>query len=196
MAGGKGFNPQDHYFKRAKKEGFLARSAYKLDEIQKRFKILRPGNRVLDLGCAPGAWSQIALKIVGPKGFVEGLDLKPVTLKAPNARFQVLDAFTVTPESFLQVPFDVVLSDMAPNTTGIMIRDQALSEELCQHVLEICGRFLKPGGHMAMKLFMGPGTKEVENSVRHRFRELKMLRPDSTRKSSKEIFLVGLGFKS
>lgn len=189
------FNPRDHFFKKAKKEGFLARSAYKLDEIQKRYRVMRSGNHVLDLGCAPGAWSQVAMKVVGSKGRVEGLDLKPVSLNAPNARFFVKDAFELQPEDLQFAPYDVLLSDMAPNTTGIMIRDQALSEELCLKVLELSERFLKPGGHLVMKFFMGPGAKNVENEVRQRFTKLQQLRPEATRSSSKEIFLIGIGKK-
>lgn len=189
------FNPKDHYFKKAKKEGFVARSAYKLDEIQKRHRILKRGDRVLDLGCAPGAWAQIALKIVGPQGSVDGVDLKEVNLSAPNAKFQVKDAFTLTEQDFTKVPFDVVLSDMAPNTTGVILRDQVLSEELCAHVLELLPKFLKPGGNFAMKLFMGPGSKDLEMRARKMFKTLKQLRPESTRKSSKEVFVIGLGFK-
>jgi 23S rRNA (uridine2552-2'-O)-methyltransferase len=190
-----GFNPQDHFFKKAKKEGFLARSAYKLDEIQKKYKLMRPGNRVLDLGCAPGAWCQIALKVVGPKGFVEGIDLKPITLKAPNGRFFVKDVYQLTAEELEGHPYDVILSDMAPNTSGIMIRDQALSEELCRKVLDVCEAHLKPGGNMVMKFFMGGGAKDLENEVKKRFTKLHLLRPEATRSASKEIFVIGLGKK-
>ena len=191
-----GFNPKDHYFKKAKKEGFLARSAYKLEEIQRRHQILEKGQRVLDLGSSPGSWSQMALKIVGPKGFVDGVDLKETSVSAPNARFQVKDAFTLTEEDFDQVPFDVVISDMAPGTTGIVFQDQVRSEELCGYILDILPRFLKPGGNFTMKLFMGGGYKDLEMRTRKLFQTVKTLRPDSTRKSSKEVFVVGKGFKA
>ncbi len=192
---GKGFNPKDHYFKKAKKEGFLARSAYKLEEIQKRHQILQKGDRVLDLGCAPGSWSQFALKLVGPKGHVDGVDLTPVSLSAPNARFQAKDAFTLTEEDFDQVPFDVIISDMAPGTTGVVFRDQVLSEELCTHILDILPKFLKEGGHFTMKIFMGSGYKDIEMRARKMFGTVKVSKPDSTRKSSKEVFIVGKDFK-
>jgi 23S rRNA (uridine2552-2'-O)-methyltransferase len=190
------FNPQDHFFKKAKKEGFLARSAYKLDEIQKRFRIIRPGHRVLDLGCAPGAWSQVALKIIGDRGFVEGIDLKEVSLSAPNARFQVRDAFELTPNDYEGELFDVVLSDMAPNTTGNAFTDQARSEALCDQVLFLAQSMLKPKGNLVMKLFMGGGAKELEMKTRSMFDSFKQIRPEGTRKESKEIFLVGMGFKN
>jgi 23S rRNA (uridine2552-2'-O)-methyltransferase len=191
------YNPQDHFFKKAKAEGFAARSAYKLQEIQKRHRVLRQGDKVLDLGCAPGSWSQVASQIVGGKGFVEGLDLKPIDKlvadKIRNGRFQVLDVFNMTAEHLSNPQFDVVLSDMAPNTSGIPFQDQARSEELCMKVLELCRTFLKPGGHVVMKLFMGPDAKQVENATRALFKSVKQVRPDSTRKQSKEIFVVGLG---
>jgi len=189
------FNPQDHYFKKAKKEGFLARSAYKLEEIQKKYRVIRAHDTVLDLGCAPGSWSQVTLKIIGSKGRLRGIDLTAVTLKAPNAEFVQKNIFAMSREEFAEAPYDVVISDMAPNTTGIMIRDQALSEELCLKVLELCDQVLKPRGNMVMKLFQGGGSKEVEMAVRKRFDKMQLLKPQSTRKESKEIFVVGLGFK-
>lgn len=186
-----GFNPQDHFFKKAKKEGFLARSAYKLDEVQKKYRVMKPGDKVLDLGCAPGAWSQIALKVVGGKGFVEGIDLKPVTLKAPNGHFFVRDVFDLKSEELQGFPFDVIVSDMAPNTTGIKSADQAKSEELCLKVLELCDQWLKPKGNMVMKFFMGAGSKALELEVKKRFEQVNQLRPDATRSESKEIFIIG-----
>lgn len=187
------YNPQDHYFKKAKKEGYLARSAYKLEEIQKKYKVIKPGHRVLDLGCAPGAWSQVVLKVIGASGHLRGIDLKPVGLSAKNAIFVVKDIFTVELSEFLEAPYNCVLSDMAPNTTGIMIRDQALSEELCLKVLALSDALLRPGGNLVMKLFMGGGSKTIENETKSRFTNVRMLKPMSTRKESKEIFLIGLG---
>jgi 23S rRNA (uridine2552-2'-O)-methyltransferase len=190
------FNPRDHYFKKAKKEGFLARSAYKLDEIQQKYRVLKPHNKVLDLGCAPGAWSQIILKVLGTTGYLRGIDLKAVTLRAPNAEFMERNIFDLAPEEFKEAPYDVIVSDMAPNTTGIMIRDQALSEELCLKVVDLCDLFLKPRGHLVMKLFQGGGTKAIETEVKKRFEKLQLLKPQSTRKESKEIFVIGLNKKA
>lgn len=189
------FNPQDHYFKQAKKDGYLARSAYKLLEVQKKFKIIKQGDKVLDLGCAPGSWSQVALELIGGKGLLEGFDLKPITLEAPNARFFVRDVFELKPEELNGFPYDVVISDMAPNTTGIVFTDQARSEQLCIKVLEVCQDMLKPNGNMVMKFFQGGGAKELEMQVRKQFKTVKHLKPLSTRKESKEIFIVGIGKK-
>ena len=187
------YNPQDYYFKKAKKEGFLARSAYKLDEIQKKYKVIRPHDKVLDLGCAPGSWSQVALKILGTTGKLRGIDLKSVNLSAPNAVFVQKDIFAVLDEEFLEAPYDCIISDMAPNTTGIAIRDQTLSEELCMKVIELSDRLLKPKGRLVMKLFMGGGTKQIQMEVKKRFEKYQLLKPSGTRKESKEIFVIGLG---
>lgn len=189
------FNPKDHYFKKAKKEGYLARSAYKLEEIQKKYRVINPRDHVLDLGCAPGSWSQFILKILGKDGFLFGLDLKEVTLKAPNAKFLVADIFELPPEQFEGAPYDVVVSDMAPNTTGIAFTDQARSADLCRKVIEVADRFLKPGGHIVMKIFMGGEAKDIENEVKKRFQRVQMFRPDSVRKVSFEIYIVGIGKK-
>ncbi len=176
----------------AKKDGYLARSAYKLEEIQQKYRIIKPTDKILDLGCAPGAWSQVILKNIGPKGFLRGVDLKAVTLAAPNAEFVAEDIYKLTLEDFKEAPYDVVVSDMAPNTTGIQFRDQTLSEELCLRVIDLCDQLLKPNGNMAMKLFQGGGSKEIEMGIRKRFAKMQMLKPKSTRKESKEIFVIGL----
>jgi len=186
------FDPQDHYFKKAKKEGFLARSAYKLDEIQIKHRIIRPNDKVLDLGCAPGAWSQIILKILSPQGKLRGIDLKAVTLKAPNAEFVQKDIFETAIEEFLEAPYNNIVSDMAPSTSGIPFRDQALSEELCLKVIELSDVLLNKSGNLVMKLFMGSGAKQIELEVKKRFEKHHLFRPNSTRKESKEIFLIGL----
>lgn len=186
------FNPQDHYFKKAKKEGFLARSAYKLDEIQQKYRVLKPHDKVLDLGCAPGAWSQIILKILGKSGYLRGVDLTAVTLRAPNAEFIQKDIFAMNIDEFKEAPYDCIVSDMAPKTSGIIFRDQVLSEELCQKVIDLSDVLLKPNGHLVMKLFQGGGTKHIELEIKKRFAKHQMLKPSSTRKESKEIFIIGL----
>lgn len=188
------YNPKDYYFKQAKKEGFLARSAYKLDEIQKKYRIIKPHHKILDLGCAPGSWSQVVLKILGKTGSLRGIDLKPVNLSAPNAVFVAKDIFQVEAEEFSESPYDAIISDMAPNTSGIAVRDQTLSEELCLKNIKLCESHLKLGGAMVMKLFMGPGSKSIELEVKKRFKTHHLFRPKSTRTISSEIFVIGLGY--
>ena len=153
--GKKPFKVQDKYFHKAKEDGFVARSAYKLEEIQKRHQLIKKGDHILDLGCAPGSWAQLASKLIGPKGYLEGIDLKEVSLNLDNASFQVRDVFELQPENLEKGSYDVMISDMAPSTSGIVFQDQCRSEELCMKVLELCPKFLKPGGNMVMKLFMG-----------------------------------------
>jgi 23S rRNA (uridine2552-2'-O)-methyltransferase len=192
----KPYNKKDHYYHQAKKEGYLARSAYKLQEMQKKFNLIKRGSKVLDLGCAPGAWSQVVLEHIGKEGALVGLDLEAVTLPTTgNARFFVMDAFSVIPEQFPEAPFDVILSDMAPKTSGIRVRDQALSQELCQKALELCDTMLKPGGKLVMKIFEGGDMKAFEAEVRKRFQDVKKFRPDSTRQASMEIYMIASGKK-
>lgn len=190
------YNPRDHYFKKAKEEGYHARSAFKLEEIQKRHKIIKPNSKVLDLGSSPGSWSQYVLKIIGPKGFLRGIDLQPTKVNAANAVFMEADIFNIPLEEYAELPYDVVLSDMAPKTTGIAFRDKELSRELCEKVVLLSDELLRPGGNLVMKFFMGEGFKEMEKMVKDRFQKVQTVRPQSTRKTSSEVFIVGLGKKS
>jgi len=191
-----GYNKKDFYHRKAKEEGFLARSAYKLQEIQKKFRLLRNGSKVLDLGCAPGAWTQVALPLVGAQGFVVGVDLEKVTLTHPRFRFIHGDAFRLKPEDLPEGPFDCVLSDMAPKTSGVKVRDQALSAELCLHALETAKLHLKPGGSLVVKLFEGEDANRVKKEIEAHFSTLKLFRPESTRQASYEIYLVATGKKA
>jgi 23S rRNA (uridine2552-2'-O)-methyltransferase len=193
----KPYNKKDFYHQKAKKEGFLARSAYKLQELQKKFKLIKPGAKVLDLGCAPGAWVQVALPMVGANGLVVGVDLEDITvLQHPQFRFIHGDAFKLRPEHIPESPFDVVLSDMAPKTSGIKIRDQARSAELCLHALEVAREHLKKGGALVVKLFEGEDAMSVRKEIEKHFQSLKAFRPESTRTASVEIYLVAVGKKS
>lgn len=189
----KPFNPKDHFFHKAKKEGFLARSAYKLQEIQKKYRVLKPGDHILDLGCAPGAWSQVASQIVGKSGHIWGIDLKPVDLKLPSTEFVQGDVYEFDFASM--PPVQVIVSDLAPSTTGVAVTDQARSLALCERVVEISGIVLKPGGHLVMKVFMGPDFKKLELNVKAKFTKIDLFRPESTRKVSTEIYMVALGKK-
>lgn len=188
------YQKKDFYHRKAKKEGFLARSAYKLQELQKKFHLIKNGSKVLDLGCAPGAWTQVALPLVG-SGCVIGVDLEAVTLEHEKFRFLHRDAFTLQPEDLPEAPFDLVLSDMAPKTSGVKVRDQALSAELCLHALEVSKRLLRPGGALVVKLFEGEDAQNVKNEIQKNFSSLKLFRPQSTRQASFEVYLVAIGKK-
>ncbi len=187
----------DKYFKQAKEEGYLARSAYKLKELQERFRIIRSGDRVLDLGCAPGAWLQVAGEIVGPQGVLVGLDLSPVDHRLlPNAFTIVGDANEVDPATLMGesgLPFDVVLSDMAPNTSGH--GDDLRSSHLCHRVLDLAGSVLRPGGNLAMKILEGAMYSDILGRTRGMFPDAKGFKPKSSREVSREMFIVGTRFR-
>ena len=194
------YNPKDYFFKQAKKENFAARSVFKLQEIDDRFKMLKPGYKVLDLGAAPGSWSQLASQKVGPQGRVFGIDLQAIPLTMPNAIFhqgdmRELDLATKMAELGIAPPFDVVLSDMAPKTIGIKLTDQMRSLELCELALETAEKFLRPRGSFVAKLFHSGEFEAFRRKLRERFGKVEVLRPKSTRTESKEIFLIGLQFK-
>lgn len=195
------YNPQDHYFKKAKQNNFAARSVFKLEEIDQKFKILKNKQTVLDLGASPGSWSQYCSKKIGPEGRILGVDLKPVTVKLPNAVFiqadlRDLNLSSLFVEQGFHPPFDLVISDMAPNTTGIRMTDQARSFELCELAFAISQKFLKKEGHFICKLFHSDDFIKLRDMIKSDFKHFHAVKPDSTRKISKEIFLVGLNKKS
>ena len=193
-------NVQDHYFKRAKQENYPARSVYKLMELDKQFKLLKPGRKVLDLGAAPGSWTLLAAKKVGAAGRVLAVDRNPTDTAFPeNVTFMVADALEPTPE-FLAVleswkPFHLVVSDMAPNTTGSKMTDQARSLELVEQALALARTCLVQGGHFVAKVFQGPDVKALLDAMRPAFEKVKTAKPQSSRSESFEQFIVGLGFK-
>ncbi len=193
------FNPKDYYFKKAKTENYAARSIFKLQEIDERFKILKPGYQVLDLGAAPGSWSQYVSNQVGRQGRILGIDLQPIQLTLSNAAFICADLRDLNLEETIQangirLPVDVVLSDMAPKTTGVRITDQTRSLELCELALSKASQFLKPKGTFVCKLFHSEEFDGFRNTLRGRFGRVEVLRPKSTRKESKEIFFIATLF--
>jgi len=187
--------PHDKFARRAKQEGYRARSAYKLLDLQRKFKILKPGDRVLDLGAAPGSWLQVAAGIVEERGKVVGVDLAPIKpLDLANVSTLQKDIFD---EDFAEVlakhgfeVFDAVLSDVAPNTTGVKERDQALSYELSSRVLELATQLLKKGGTMVIKVFEGPDTPALIREVKKHFSSVKLVKPEASTKGSKELYIV------
>jgi len=188
----------DHYARRARKEQWLARSVYKLEEIDKKHKLIRPGYGMLDLGCYPGSWSQYCLKKVGPKGDVVGIDLKePDRFSAPNFRFIQADILTVNIEFLADEigPRDGVLSDLAPQTSGIGVTDAARSLRLAEGALRIALAVLKKGGNFLCKVFEGEDLQAFRKEVLERFRQGRTVRPAAVRKASREVYLLGLGLR-
>jgi 23S rRNA (uridine2552-2'-O)-methyltransferase len=194
------YNPKDYYFQKAKSENYAARSVFKLQEIDDRFKILKTGYKVLDLGAAPGSWSQYASEKIGPKGRLLGIDIQPIKITLPNAVFihadmRQLDLEQIMAQNGIEPPFDLVLSDMAPKTTGVKITDQARSKDLCELALATAERFLRPRGSFVCKLFHSDEFETFRKSLRDRFGRVEVLRPKSTRKESKEIFFIALQYQ-
>ncbi len=192
---------QDYYFKKAQKEGYPARSVYKLEEAQKKYRLLRPGDRVLDVGCRPGSWSLYAARVVGGRGLVVGLDLNPgkklhVTGGAPiiTEVADIMDPEVVELIRGHCRRFDVIISDIAPRTTGNRWADQQLSLRLSHRVFELAADFLKPKGNFYCKVFEGEDFRPFVQEVRRVFSMVKIFKPESSRKESREVFILATGF--
>ncbi len=189
----------DAAYRRAKREQYAGRAIYKLQEIDKRFRLIRHGARVLDLGCWPGSWLQHAAERVGPEGRCIGIDLREVEIALPDTvHTMVGDVFKLKPSALAKRygPFDVVISDMAPNTTGDRVGDQWGSEELYLRALEIAEQTLRPGGHFVAKVFQGGRFPDLLQRTRAAFQEVKAFRPPSTRAGSFEQYIVGRGLRA
>lgn len=188
---------EDHFARRARDEKWLARSVYKLEEIDKKFRIIDKGDRVLDLGCCPGSWTQYGLRRVGPKGEVVGIDLTQLGQPlSSNFRFIQADVLALDTEWLIRelAPVDVVISDLAPQTTGIRSADTARSVALAKRAAEIAFLLLKRRGRFVCKVFEGEGLKDLRSETSTHFRHAKLFRPAATRQGSREIYLVGLDF--
>ncbi len=186
---------QDHYARKAQKEHYPARSVYKLQEIQRKHRLIQKGDYVLDLGCAPGAWLLYTAEQTGKRGRVLGVDLKTVAISTPShVRTAIGDIFNL--DKALAEPvnyqFNVVLSDMAPATTGNKHIDAARAQNLAEEALNIAQRFLKPGGNFVCKIFQSGDFKHFTDTVRRCFKTCKIFKPQSSRKSSREIYVVGM----
>ncbi|MEZ6242229.1 MAG: RlmE family RNA methyltransferase [Phycisphaerales bacterium] len=187
---------QDEYFKRAKAEGYVARSAYKLLEINERKKLIRPGDRVLDLGCAPGSWLQVAAQLVGDRGRVVGLDLQRVThAMGANVTTIVGDVDEVEASALTQAGggiFDAVISDMAPSTSGH--GDHFRSVRLCRTILGMLPEVLRKGGSLAMKVLEGEEMRALVRETDAEFEEARAFKPKASRDVSTETYIVAKGF--
>lgn len=182
----------------AKRRGYPARSVFKLEEIQKKTQLLRSGMHVLDLGAAPGSWSLFASQKVGPEGRVLAVDLSEITQRfGPNVQVIQGDAFDLRSEQLaVHAPYDAVISDMAPRTSGVKFRDQAASFELFERALEVARTFGKPEtSNFVCKIFMGPEFNDAIALAKTTYKKTRVIRPSGVRPSSKETFLVGLGLR-
>ena len=187
------YKKPDRFTVEAKKKGFPARSVFKLQEIDRRVRIFKHGMNVLDLGAAPGSWAMYAAQRIGGHGKVFAIDLEPVNVALPkNVTFQVGDALSMDDGVIAERgPFDVVLSDMAPNTTGIRFTDQSRSFELFMRALEVAEKVCKPGGTFVGKIFMGEDLPLARAKVRQLFTKERLIRPEGTRANSYEVFVIG-----
>jgi len=190
----------DAAYKRAKQENYAGRAIYKLEELDKKFRLVKRGNRVLDLGCWPGSWMQYASQKIGDNGYIYGLDLHAVELALPSwVETEIADVYTWSPlttfgDGFER--FDLVMSDMAPNTTGDRHTDVWRSEELCRRALEIGRQTLRPGGRIVVKVFQGGEFRELLRELQTTYQEAKPYHARNTRSGSFEQYLVGRGLKA
>lgn len=188
----------DKFFKQAKREGKLARSVYKLEELNKKDQIIKKGYAVLDLGASPGSWLEYILETVGPGGVACAVDLKPIHRKFKGkAAFKMMDVLEMAGDEFAReapAGFDAVVSDMAPNTSGIRIVDQARSLELCEKVFQLAMKMLKKDGNFACKIFYGGETENFKKAVGQYFREARIRKPEACRDESIEHYVVATGF--
>lgn len=192
-------NARDKYVKRARQEGARSRAIYKIEEIDRRDRLLRPGMTVVDLGAAPGGWSQYVKSRVGDGGRVLALDILPME---PIVGVEFIEGdFTEQPvlDSLLcqlkDRKADLVISDMAPNMTGVASVDQARGMHLAELALDFADKALKPGGVLLIKTFQGAGFNEFHAQLRRRFEKLLARKPPASRSESREIYLLGRGFK-
>lgn len=189
----------DPYVKMAQKDGYRSRASYKLLEIQEKDRILRPGNTVIDLGAAPGGWSQVTSRVLGDKGRLIASDILEMD-SIPDVTFIQGD---FTDESVLaQIleavgnhPVDLVISDMAPNMSGVKLADQARAMYLCELALDLAGQVLRPGGDFLIKIFQGEGFDVYHKQVRTMFDKVQMRKPLSSRDRSREQYLLARGFR-
>lgn len=193
------YNPRDTYYKRAKQEGYRSRAAYKLIELQERFRLLKPGDWVVDIGAAPGGWLQVAAKIVGPKGRVIGVDLQPIAgFREPNIIVVqgdiTSDETRQKIEDLLAAPAHCVISDLAPKLSGIRDADSARFLELNQTALRVAVGLLKPAGNLLIKSFVSNNLHGFTLELKKSFRVVERTRPEATRRASSEFYFCAKDF--
>lgn len=187
----------DYWTQKARADKYPARSVYKLEEVDEKHRLFKPGQKVVDLGCAPGSWTMYAAGRVGDRGLVIGLDLnKPSGNFSDNIRIIQADVMETPAADFkADGPFDIVMSDMAPKTTGVKNVDQARSMELCLAALTWARTLLKPGGVLLFKIFQGPDADGLIKDLNIEFKSVRRIKPKSSRSFSTEIFVLASGYK-
>jgi len=194
------YRPHDHYFKKAKQEGFRSRAAYKLLELQRRFRLMRPGDFVVDLGAAPGGWLQVAAEIVGPTGKVVGVDLQPIgNFRERNIFFLQGDITTAATRAktkeLLGGPAHCVLSDMAPKLSGIRDADLARCLDLNRAALAVAAQLLRPSGSLLVKSFDSDDLQTFTQELQKVFLSVQRTRPEASRQGSSEFYFCAKDFR-
>ncbi len=195
------YDRKDVFHQRAKREGYRSRAAYKLEEIQRRARILKRGAKVFDLGCWPGGWLQVAAQVVGPKGRIVGVDLAELDppLYEKNVQFLCADLTDAsTADALLALlggTADVVICDAAPKLTGVRATDRAHEEALLEAIEALVPRLLRPGGDLLVKLLEGPEAQAIEKRLRAGFTRSRSLKPRASRKGTTERYVVAHGLR-
>ena len=187
----------EFYTRKAHEEGYPARSVYKLKEIDEKFKVVAPGDKVLDLGSAPGSWLIYLSEKVGKTGKVVGLDLEDVKIeKKPNVVFYQKDILALTSEDMQEIgaPFDAVVADLAPKTSGVPSIDAGKSLELNEMAFDIAKKSLRKGGTFLTKIFESEDTKEFTENIKKHFKEVRRIKPQAVIKQSREFYILAKGF--
>jgi 23S rRNA (uridine2552-2'-O)-methyltransferase len=185
---------KDFFYKKAKESGAVARSYFKIEDLDQKYKLIKPAMRVMDIGAAPGSWVQYIVKKIGDAGFVLAMDLNPLVISTPdNVVFLQQDIFELEPEKILETygMFDLIISDVAPRTMGHQTVDHTRSVELCKHVLKIANVTLKKKSTMLCKMYQGDQTKYFVDRMKKTFSNVRIQKPEASRKESKEIYIIG-----
>lgn len=195
------YERKDRFYKKAKKEGFRSRSAFKLLEIDSKFHIFRPGMLAVDLGCAPGGWIQVIARAIGPLGQVIGVDLETTSpIPERNASFITGDIRESRTSQRLLAELgrkvDLVVSDMSPHLSGIKFQDHYNSYELAEQALRVCKMILKEKGSFLVKIFPGEEFEKFKQNLKPSFHQIKTFIPDATRKTSTEVYVLAQGFRN
>ncbi|AXV38069.1 MAG: 23S rRNA (uridine(2552)-2'-O)-methyltransferase [Methanobacteriaceae archaeon] len=200
MSNWKSEHDKDHYYKKAKKERYRSRASFKLLQLNKKFKIIKKGDQVLDLGAAPGGWSQVALELSGNEGLVLAVDLQRIKRFENENFYSIRGDFTKkeTIEKIYEIlenKADVIISDASPKLSGIRDIDHLLSIELAETVLNISGEILKPGGNIIIKAFQGEEFRNLLQKIKKMFRLVKTTKPQSSKQKSSEMYIIAKGFR-